>query len=175
VSFSPVSNIPPPSMARAVRTHAATIPITTYRLSQKRLGASRVSLGRGLSGMLRLHVPSSACTTNPHLQSSTDQSHQCRAASSRLGSLSASRRLCPDRRRLLYFGDGASSCDYRGVCRRGVHPYRVPLSSMSHDAAKADQLAASHLTGPDHRAAFSTAPLCGVWRSVALGQAVAIG
>ena len=49
------------------------------------------------------------------------------------------------------------------------------LPAMPRDQAEADQLAPSHLDGPHHRAAISTAPLCEVRRSIALGQAVATG
>jgi hypothetical protein len=56
----------------------------------------------------------------------------------------------------------------------GFHAYRVPLSTMSCDSVEVDQLASTHLPGPDHRAAFSTTPLCGVRWSTALGEAVAI-
>ena len=87
VSFSPVSNIPPPSMARAISTHTATIPITTYRLSQKRVRASRLSLGRGRSGMIRLHVPSSRITTKSAPSEFQVQSSQCLAASHHHGPL----------------------------------------------------------------------------------------
>ena len=48
-----------------------------------------------------------------------------------------------------------------------AYAYRVLLPAMPHDEAEADQLAASHLDGPHHRAAVCTAPLCGV-RQVSL-------
>jgi hypothetical protein len=52
---------------------------------------------------------------------------------------------------------------------------RVLLPSMPCDPAEADQLAPSHLDGPDHRTTLSTATLRGVRWSVALSQAVANG
>ena len=45
---------------------------------------------------------------------------------------------------------------------------------MPHDEAEADQLASPHLDGPHHRAAISTAALCGVRRASSFGQAVAM-
>ena len=46
---------------------------------------------------------------------------------------------------------------------------------MPHDEVEADKLASPHLDGPYHRSTVGAAPLCGVRRSVALGQAVANG
>jgi hypothetical protein len=52
--------------------------------------------------------------------------------------------------------------------------FTLLLPSMSLDEAT-DELAPAHLFGPYRRAAFITASLCRVRRSIALGQAVAAG
>ena len=51
---------------------------------------------------------------------------------------------------------------------------RLLLPAMSHDEVETDQLAPSHLDGPDHRAVIRAVALCGVRQSVALGQTVQI-
>ena len=43
---------------------------------------------------------------------------------------------------------------------------RLLLPAMSHDEAEADQLAASHLDGPHHRATIRAVALCGLRRIV---------
>jgi len=50
-------------------------------------------------------------------------------------------------------------------------PVRLP--ALPHDQVEADQLADSHLVGPDHRATVSTAPLRGGRRTDPLSQTIA--
>ena len=50
----------------------------------------------------------------------------------------------------------------------------MPLPALSHDEVEADELAPSHLSGADHRAAFKAAPVCGVRRASSLGPAVTL-
>jgi hypothetical protein len=77
--------------------------------------------------------------------------------------------------RLLCFGHGPAARHHRGVCRSRLYARPMLLPSMPRDAAKADQLASSHLDETDRRAAFSTTALRGMRRSGAFGQAVASG
>src|SRR5262245_11927316 len=72
-------------------------------------------------------------------------------------------------------GRGAAAMHPRRVRRRGLHPHCLYLPAMPHDQVEADQLASSHVAGPNNRAAFSSPSLRRVWWSVALGQAVATG
>ena len=50
-------------------------------------------------------------------------------------------------------------------------PVRLP--ALPHDQVEADQLADSHLVGPDYRATVSAAPLRGVRRTDPLSQTIA--